>query len=1036
MATGREFWQGVLAAGGFTAVPRWVLGGGDGRIAEFEVKLPVDLRTGRVALIAAHAKVIAALSGDRDVVTGYVPEAGRPLPFRVSTDVDSWDELLDAVRRTEREVVAHQPFDVATDTPPYEIELDLVGAAPAKDTVLSVSQQGETLTIRYRTDVIDAPMAERIAGYHLAALKALRAGDWQRSLLSEEELHHQIHGLAGPRRELPDQRFHELFEQQVRENPDAIAAVHGDTEWTYAELNRRANQIGRALLARGLAREDVVAVVTERNLDWMASVLAIFKAGGAYLPIEPHFPADRIARTLGRAACRLVLTEAGSDRAVGDGTEILYVEKAYAEGHADTDLGVTVTSDQLAYIYFTSGSTGEPKGAMCEQAGMLNHLYAKIDDLAIEPGSVVAQVAPQCFDISLWQLVSALLVGGRTVLVEQDVIMDVARFVDRIATGRVNILQVVPSYLEVVLSYLDEHRRELPDLRCVSVTGEAVKKELTQRWFAMTTGVKLANAYGLTETSDDTNHEVMDRAPDRDRVPLGPAIGNVHVYIVDERLNPVPLGAPGEIVFSGVCVGRGYVNDPDRTAAAFLTDPHRAGERLYRSGDHGRWLPEGKLEFLGRRDSQVKIRGFRIEIGEIENKLLLVPGVRDGAVVVAERADHSKHLVAFYAGPAEIPVDLLRETLGESLPEYMVPTTYHHRDTLPLTANSKIDKKALTTLAAELAETETGEAPATPTEHRLAAAWSKVLGVPVDQIGRDDHFFDRGGTSLSAVKLAIALERAVSLKDITSNPVLTDLAALLDGLNGKDTGILHRLSESDGTAGTLVCFPYAGGNAVNFQPMAKALQGSGLGVYAVELPGHDLAAEREPFAPLDKVVDQVVTELGQRENVLLYGHSSGTAFALAAARELERRGVTVRRVILGAQLLGQAADRRATIAELETRTDAEIAARLSADQAYTELGELDAQRAEHVGAAYRHDCVTAHTFFADAIDNPPAKLAAPVTALVAQDDSATAGRVDWDLLADEVTVRELSDGGHYFLRTRPEAAAEAVVLAAELIPSS
>src|SRR5882757_2119106 len=263
MATGREFWQGVLAAGGFTAVPRWVLGDSDGRIATHEVRLPVDLRTGRTALIAAHAKVIAALSGDRDVVIGYVPAPGAPLPLRVSTDVDSWDELLDAVRRTEREVLEHQPFDLETDTPPYEVELDLVGVEPAKDTVLSVGLQGETLTIRYRADVIDAPMAERIAGYHLAALKALQAGDWRRSLLSQQELHHQIHGLAGPRREIPDQRFHELFEQRVREHPDAIAAVHGDTEWTYAELNRRANRIGRALLARGLAREDVVAVVTE-----------------------------------------------------------------------------------------------------------------------------------------------------------------------------------------------------------------------------------------------------------------------------------------------------------------------------------------------------------------------------------------------------------------------------------------------------------------------------------------------------------------------------------------------------------------------------------------------------------------------------------------------------------------------------------------------------------------------------------------------------------------------------------------------------
>ena len=231
------------------------------------------------------------------------------------------------------------------------------------------------------------------------------------------------------------------------------------------------------------------------------------------------------------------------------------------------------------------------------------------------------------------------LLGGRTLIVEQETILDAKRFIDKIVEGGVAVVQVVPSYLEVLVSYLAQHPRELPDLRCVSATGEALKKELVQRWFAVQSGIKLVNTYGLTETSDDTNHEIMDSVPRRKCVPLGHAINNVFVYVVDEHLSPVPLGAPGEIVFSGVCVGRGYINDPELTQRAFLIDPHREGQRLYRSGDYGRWLPEGKLEFLGRRDSQVKISGFRIEIGEIENALLRMPGVREGAVVVtAERA--------------------------------------------------------------------------------------------------------------------------------------------------------------------------------------------------------------------------------------------------------------------------------------------------------------------------------------------------------------------------------------------------------------
>ena len=213
-----------------------------------------------------------------------------------------------------------------------------------------------------------------------------------------------------------------------------------------------------------------------------------------------------------------------------------------------------------------------------------------------------------------------------------------------------------------------------------------------------------------------------------------------------------------------------------------MADPHREGQRVYRSGDYGRWLPEGKLEFLGRRDTQVKISGFRIEIGEIENTLLRVPGVRDGAVVVSERADQSKHLVAFYSGQRPLDANVLRDRLGESLPEYMVPSAYHWRESLPLTANGKIDRKALTVLAGELDVTEPGhDGPSTTTEQRVATAWAEVLGIPKDQIGRRDHFFDLGGTSLSAVKLAITLDRAVSFKDLTGAPILADLATLIDG---------------------------------------------------------------------------------------------------------------------------------------------------------------------------------------------------------------------------------------------------------------
>ncbi|MFJ8781335.1 amino acid adenylation domain-containing protein [Streptomyces sp. NPDC102476] len=678
-------------------------------VTEYAVRLPAGTPTDPAALLTAHARVLAALSGEAE---GTV------------------------------------------------------------DDDLRVTVTDGTLRLSCRTGAFDAEAAARIAGYHLTALAQPDRG----SLLSEKELRFQLEELAGPVRELPDRRVHELFEERVGKHPDAVAAVSGERRWTYAELNSRANQVGRALLARGLEAEGVVAVVMERDLDWMAAVLGVLKAGGVYLPVEPHFPAERVSRTLSRAGCELVVTERGSTGSLsGTTATTLFVDTAYAESHPDDDLGIRVAAGQLAYIYFTSGSTGEPKGAMCEHAGFVNHVLAKVEDLGIGEDDVVAQTAPQCFDISLWQLLAGPVVGGRTLVVDQETVLDVSGFVDTVVRGRVNVLQVVPSYLEAVLAELGQRPRELADLRCVSVTGEAVKRELVERWFATAPGIRLANAYGLTETSDDTNHEVMDRVPDGDRVPLGRPVRNVRVYVVDEDLVPVPLGAPGEIVFSGVCVGRGYVNDPERTAAAFMEDPYRPGERLYRSGDVGRWRSDGRLEFLGRRDTQIKIRGFRVEIGEIENALLRVAGVRDGAVVVVR----GTQLAAFCAGPEPVGADAVRERLAASLPEYMVPAVVHWREHLPLTANGKTDRRTLTALAEDLDAAVAGE-PVTAGERRLADAWAEVLGVPADRIGRLDHFFDRGGTSLSAVRLAIALDRAITLKDVVRHPVLADLAGLLD----------------------------------------------------------------------------------------------------------------------------------------------------------------------------------------------------------------------------------------------------------------
>ncbi|MFD4027187.1 amino acid adenylation domain-containing protein [Streptomyces sp. NPDC058576] len=808
------------AADRFPTVPRWTRNPLPGT-AEHRAAVPGEVLAGLRALgeqadvtpesvlLAAHAKVLAALTGRDEIVTGYVTAPGaRPAVRRLPTGPGSWWTLIRAAHRATAPLPEdHRPTPTSGGGAARpETVLDPTGAGgPDAGALLRITpaHRGGELCLRYRRDVLDAESAARIAGYHLTAL-ALIASDpdaphHRASLLSDAERRLQTDGLAGPCRALPDRRVHELFEDRVHACPDAVAAEEDGRRWTYRELDVRANRIAHALLARGLRREDVVAVVSERSLSWMAAVLAVLKAGCAYLPVEPHFPADRVATMLTRASCRLALTATGStatlDAALATcpGTRSLSVQEAWAERRGDESPRRSVAPDDLAYVFFTSGSTGEPKGAMCEHAGMLNHLHAKIHDLGIGAGDVVAQIAPPCFDISLWQLLAGPLAGGRTLLIGQETVLDAGRFLDTVAEGGVTVLQVVPSYLDAVLTLLERHPRELPALRCVSVTGEALKPDLVGRWFAARPTVPLVNAYGLTETSDDTHHAVLDRPPDTGRVTLGRPVQNVRAYLVDEQLSPVPLGAPGEIALSGVCVGRGYAGDPARTRAVFLPDPHHPGERLYRSGDFGRWLPDGTMEFLGRRDSQVKIRGFRIETGEIENTLLRIPGVQDAAVVVVRPPGGAPALAAFCAGPHPLPDRLLHDGLSATLPPYMVPPFFHWRPRLPLTANGKTDRNALRDRAAaataDTAAVDRREAPATATEQRLATAWSTALGVPRDRIGRRDHFFDRGGTSLTAVRVAITLDRAFTPGDVNRCPVLADLAALIDS---RDTGTAQR----------------------------------------------------------------------------------------------------------------------------------------------------------------------------------------------------------------------------------------------------
>jgi amino acid adenylation domain-containing protein len=1020
-----------------TRIPAWTDPGAEpsAGFARLRVPVPAPMPAAAV-LLAAHAKVVGALTSQTTVITGYRTTAGQGARS-INLAAGTWRALIQTAPRI-------------TDVPPgLETELDLRGPesdTPGPGIVLRATATPDGLALCYRQDRLNADAAARIAGYYTTALRLIAsapdAPHDQVSLLPEAELAYQANELAGPRDTPPSVMFPRLFQEQVVARPGDLACAHRGLRWTYSELHARASSIANALLFRGLRPGDVVTVVMERNLDWLAAIIGVLKAGGTYLPVRPDFPAERVAVQLSRSDSMFAVTEPGSEDVLhaalaraGRTAAVVYA----AHPGADTaDPDVPVTGDLAAYIFFTSGSTGEPKGALCEHAGMLNHLTIKVRDMGLRAGDVVAQLASQGFDISLWQLLAPLLAGGSTEIIDDGVQLDVTAFIDRLAAGGIAVIQVVPGYLDVLLSHLERHPRDLGDLRSVSVTGEVLRAALVRRWFALYPRIPLVNAYGATEVCDDAMHAILTGPPARDFVSIGVPRHNVITYILEERSRMVPprmvpLGASGEIAFSGVCVGRGYVNDPERTAQAFGTDPYQPGNRLYRTGDYGRWLPDGTVEFLGRRDEQVKIRGYRIELGEIENRLLKLPGVKEAAAVIC-----GESLAAFVTGPdAPQPADQ-RDFLAAALPDYMLPSYFHQLDALPRTENGKVDKLRLTAAAVSLAEKSAAYVPpVTDTERRLATAWAEVLNSQVGRIGTADDFFNLGGTSLSAVRLVVALDRVISLRQLVATPVLGELAREMDtaGVLGLDRPVmLQRLSSPGPSVATLVCFPYAGGNAVNFQLLARALEGTGIDVRAVELSGHDIAHPDEPLASVEQVVCQVLPELPATGPVLIWGHCAGAAHAVELARLMTERGRPPDRLFLGAMLLGETGLLRAEMTEVTELTSRQITARLHAATAYIELDLMKTERAELLGRAYRHDVCSTNRYLLSLAF--AARLPTPVEVVVADDDPATSGYARryrrWTKVADEVTLHALPDGGHYFIRSR---AAEAAAVITSTLPA-
>jgi len=591
--------------------------------------------------------------------------------------------------------------------------------------------------------------------------------------------------------------------------PDALAVVDDFGQVTYAEL------VGRAsALSRRVPGSDLSAVLAAPGIGFVTAVLGVLGAGGGYVPLDVAAPVARIAALLtDSGATRLVVDEA--NRALAEEiASAADVEVVVLDDASDAELAPALgAADDLAYVIFTSGSTGKPKGAMVHRRGMVNHLLCKVEDLDVTAADKLVHNAPVTFDISVWQMLTTLLVGGTTRVVGRDTAVDPDLLFATVPLEGVTILEVVPSLLRAALDSWDVtgEAPELPGLKWLVVTGEALPPDLCGRWFARYPDIALVNAYGPTECSDDVTHAVItkdDRLGEA-RVPIGRPVRNTRLYVLGDDLRPVPAGVAGELYVGGTGVGRGYLGDRTKTALAFMADPFGApGARMYRTGDRVVLRPDGQLEFLERRDHQVKIRGHRIELGEVEAALRSVDVVGDAAVTVSSDQGGHKRLIGYVVpAPGGDGLDLaaVRAHLARSLPEYMAPSALVVLDALPLTANGKVDRKALPD-ADFTAQPRAVRGPRTPVEEILCGVFAEVLGAA--EVGVDDDFFDLGGHSLLATRVVsrvrTVLDVELPVRALFEARTVAGLAKLVDGADGARPAL--RAQERDGDEGLPLSF--------------------------------------------------------------------------------------------------------------------------------------------------------------------------------------------------------------------------------------
>ncbi|HTI08338.1 MAG TPA: amino acid adenylation domain-containing protein, partial [Puia sp.] len=622
---------------------------------------------------------------------------------------------------------------------------------------------GEEISIRfsYNSDVLEETYIGQIKDqfeHVLLQLPDTTAGRLKDlDLLTDARRHQLLFSFNDTAVDYPvDGTILDLFESQVERTPDAIALIFEQQQLTYGQLNEQANQLGHYLRHLGVREETLVPVCMERGLKMIIGMLGILKAGGAYVPIDPEYPEDRILYMIEDTGGQIFL----SSQACRDklpqrvGQHIILTDHPRIAEQPVTAPANSLRPENLAYVMYTSGSTGQPKGVMIEHRSVVNLVYSQVEPLQLRAGIVVFQFASFSFDASCYEIFCTLLQGGQLVMATQDVIQDPEALCSVMDRHQVELITLPPSYQSVI-------QDNVLSLRTMVSAGEMLPANLARHLLGK--GIRLINAYGPTE---NTVCAVLSISPlgTNGQVTIGKPISNVQIYLLDRYLRPVEAGVIGEIYIGGLQVGRGYLNRPELTATRFITDPFsgETGDRMYRTGDLAKWSEDGDIIYVGRTDDQIKLRGYRIELGEVESVLQLAPGVTQAVVMSREDGEGQSYLVAYILPQAEFDKEEVHAYLRSRLPVYMVPAVLIAQASFPLTPSGKINRKALAGMHAGLLSGHPYVAPETPVQEKLAEIWGKLL--QTDRIGIHDNFFELGGHSLLATRVIAVVRKEFMLE--------------------------------------------------------------------------------------------------------------------------------------------------------------------------------------------------------------------------------------------------------------------------------